>query len=201
LERAVFEMCEDAFMDGVNYLEIRFGPILHTKNGMSLSQVMDAVVSGVDYSEKMLPGFKSRIIVCGLRDMPQDVVYEMAVIATKYSNSRVVVAFDLAAQEMDYPASMHKKAFDLISENYLKATCHSGEAAGADYIQDAVMNCNVQRVGHGTRLYENERLLEYIRDRKIALEICVTSNYQTKAIPKFESHPLPMYFKRGVAGK
>nr|CAG4708640.1 unnamed protein product [Naegleria fowleri] len=198
LERVTYEVCEDAYKENTTYLEIRFGPILHTNSGLSLKQVMDSVVRGIEYAERTLPGFTGRIIVCGLREMNPDVVYEMAEIATKYSHAKTV-AFDLASKELEYPASLHRRSFQLVHENYLMATCHSGEAAGSDYIKDAIINCGVQRIGHGTKLFQDLKLLEYVRARNIALEICVTSNFQTKATPSYADHPLPFYFRKGIA--
>ncbi|KAG2386871.1 hypothetical protein C9374_001906 [Naegleria lovaniensis] len=181
LERVTYEVCEDAYKENTTYLEIRFGPVLHTNSGLSLKQIMDSVVRGVEYAERTLPGFTGRIII-----------------ATKYSHAKTV-AFDLASKELEYPASLHRKSFQLVHENYLMATCHSGEAAGSEYIKDAIINCGVQRIGHGTKLVQDLKLLEYVRARNIALEICVTSNFQTKATPSYAAHPLPFYFRKGIA--
>ncbi|EFC48763.1 predicted protein [Naegleria gruberi] len=197
IERVVYEVCEDAYKDGILYLEIRFASILHTKLGLTLTQVMEYVINGINLAEKELNGFKCRLIVSGLRDLDPQIVYEMAQVAIKFQNHKVV-AFDLASRELNYPANLHLKSYQLIHQNYLKSTCHAGEATDSNYIHDSIINCGVQRIGHGTRLFQDENLLKYVRDCKIALEICVTSNYQTKAVNSYKEHPLPLYFKFGI---
>jgi adenosine deaminase len=112
---------------------------------------------------------------------------------------RGVVAFDLAGGEAGRPAGAHRAAFDLAAEGRLGITVHAGEAAGAASIADAVDHCHADRIGHGTRLYEDPVLLDYVRDRRIPLEINITSNVQTHAVPAAAAHPVRQYFDKGLA--
>jgi adenosine deaminase len=108
------------------------------------------------------------------------------------------VGFDLAGAEYNYPAKDHKPAFQLILDNNVNCTAHAGEAYGPESIAQAIHYCGAHRIGHGTRLRENGDLLNYINDHRIPLEICVSSNIQTRAAESFAAHPLPFYFTYGL---
>jgi adenosine deaminase len=123
---------------------------------------------------------------------------EIARLSVAYRD-RGVVAFDLAGGEAGRPAGAHRAAFDLAAEGRLGITVHAGEAAGAASIADAVDHCHADRIGHGTRLYEDLVLLDYVRDRRIPLEINITSNVQTHAVPAAAAHPVRQYFDKGLA--
>eukprot|EP01088_Endostelium_zonatum_P015508 TRINITY_DN3839_c0_g1_i1.p1 TRINITY_DN3839_c0_g1~~TRINITY_DN3839_c0_g1_i1.p1 ORF type:complete len:889 (+),score=135.14 TRINITY_DN3839_c0_g1_i1:1-2667(+) len=198
LTRALYEICEDAVLDGVRYLEVRFSPILHIHQGMSLTQAMEAVVEGMAMAEHNLPIF-IRIIVCGMRHMTPEQSLTLAEIAWRYKG-KGVVAFDLAGPEHTFRAKDHKPAFDIVRKNLLNCTIHAGEGSGWQSIQDAVRYCGAQRIGHGTALLENRELWQYVIDQKIALECCATSNVHTKArgIQEFKDHPIKKYFDSGV---
>jgi adenosine deaminase len=196
ITRAMFEVCEDAVNDGVRYLEVRFSPILHTREGMSLSQVMDAICEGVAMAEYRLP-IHVRIIVCGMRQLSARVTEDLANIAWRY-RQKGVVAFDLAGPEHGFSSKLHKSAFKIIRDQLLNCTLHSGEAAGWESIHDSLRYCGAHRIGHGVRLVENESLLNFVVDRRISIESCVTSNIQTKAIDKLENHPIRRFFDAGV---
>jgi adenosine deaminase len=123
---------------------------------------------------------------------------EVARLSVAYRD-RGVVAFDLAGGESGRPAGAHRAAFDAAAEGHLGITVHAGEAAGAESIADAVNHCHADRIGHGTRLYEDPALLNYVRDRRILLEINITSNVQTHAVPDASAHPVRRYFDEGLA--
>src|SRR4029078_5918146 len=96
------------------------------------------------------------------------------------------------------PASLHAAAFAYAREHDLACTCHAGEGADASSVREAVHVCRADRIGHATRLFEVESLTPYVNDRRIALEICLTSNVQTHAVETYEDHPLRRYFDRGM---
>ena len=108
------------------------------------------------------------------------------------------MAFDLAGGELGNPAAPHAAAFAYAREHDLACTCHAGEGAGASYVREAVHVCGAHRIGHATRLIEDESLTQYVNDRRIALEICLTSNVQTHAVESYEEHPLRRYYDRGM---
>ena len=108
------------------------------------------------------------------------------------------MAFDLAGAEYNYPAKKHKNAFYMVRNANIGATIHAGEAYGPESIHQAIHYCGAQRIGHGTRLYEDPDLMRYVNDFRIPLEICLTSNVQTRAVPSFEEHPVRRYFDEGL---
>jgi adenosine deaminase len=109
-----------------------------------------------------------------------------------------VVGFDLAGAELGHPASAHADAFRHARDHDVPCTCHAGEGDGAASVRDALHTCCVSRIGHGTRLIEDADLTDYVNDRRIAVEVCLTSNVQTRAAESLETHPLPEYLRRGL---
>jgi adenosine deaminase len=196
LEQSTYELLEDVAKENVKYLEIRFSPFLHTSNNLSLDAVVEAVLRGKKQAEKTL-GIKSGIIICGLRHISPTQNYELAQLAVRFKN-KGVVAFDLAGEELGRPALDHIKAFDYAFKNDLARTVHAGEADGAHSIYDAIHGLKAQRIGHGTHLFQDKDLLNYIRDKQIPLEVCLSSNLQTKAVSSLESHPIQDYFKQDI---
>jgi adenosine deaminase len=108
------------------------------------------------------------------------------------------VAFDLAGGEKGNPASRHAEAFRYAREHDLAVTVHAGEGDGAESVREAVHVCGANRIGHGTRLIEDADLTQYVNDRRIALEVCLTSNVQTRVADSYATHPLREYFDRGL---
>lgn len=196
LERTTFELLEDVRKENVKYLEIRFSPFLHTRKGLKPDAIMEAVLRGKKQAEESLD-IKSGIIVCGLRQNTPMQNYELAQLAVKFQH-KGVVAFDLAGEEFGRPALDHIKAFDYAFQNHLARTVHAGEADGAHSIYDAIHGLKANRIGHGTHLFEDEDLLKFIRDEQIPLEICLSSNLQTKAVASMASHPIHDYFKQNI---
>ncbi len=196
LYRVAYELAEDAAAENVWYMEIRYSPILHTQKGLKLTTIVDAVIEGLQAAEKKF-NIKTGVIICGMRNINPETSLILAELAVAYKN-RGVVAFDLAGQEENNPAKHHKEAFYLIRNNNINTTIHAGEAYGAESIQQAIHYCGAHRIGHGTRLYEDGDLLNYVNDHRIPLEICLLSNIQTNAAPSLEKHPLRFYYDYGL---
>ncbi len=196
LYRVAYELAEDAAAENVWYMEVRYSPILHTRKGMKLTTIVDAVIEGLCEAEKKF-NIKTGVIICGMRNINPETSLMLAELAVAYKN-RGVVAFDLAGQEENYPAKDHQEAFFLIRKNNINTTAHAGEAFGPESIHQAIHYCGAHRIGHGTRLFEDGDLLNYVNDHRIPLEICLTSNVQTGAAPSFEKHPLRFYYDYGL---
>ncbi|MEO7083404.1 MAG: adenosine deaminase [Gemmatimonadaceae bacterium] len=196
LERIAYELSMDAAQDGVRYIEVRYAPVLNIKCGLSLGEAVEAPLRGLERAERD-GGAIARVIVCGLRHMTPEVSMELAQLAVAYKH-RGVVGFDLAGGEYGNPAALHAAAFAYARENDLACTCHAGEGADASYVREAVHTCGADRIGHATRLIEDESLTQYVNDRRIALEICLTSNVQTHAVESYHDHPFRRYYDRGM---
>jgi adenosine deaminase len=197
IERVSYEMVEDAARDTIRYLEVRYCPWLSRRRGLSMERALEAELAGLARGEREF-GVVARVINCSLRHYDPAVSLEIARLSVAYRD-RGVVAFDLAGGEAGRPAIAHRAAFDAAAEGRLGITVHAGEAAGAASIADAVDHCHADRIGHGTRLYEDPVLLRYVRDRRILLEINLTSNVQTHAVADASSHPVRRYLDEGVA--
>ncbi|MEK7239471.1 MAG: adenosine deaminase [Gemmatimonadota bacterium] len=196
LERIAYELAEDAAREGVRYLETRYAPVLNVRGGLSLEEAVEAPLRGLARAHQEY-GIVGRVIVCAIRNMAPEVSLELARLAVAFKG-RGVAGFDLAGGEVGNPASRHKEAFDFARENDLPCTCHAGEGAGAESVRDAVHRCCVCRIGHGTRLLEDASLTEYVNDRRITIECCITSNVQTRAAQSFDTHPLRQFYDRGL---
>jgi adenosine deaminase len=196
IERIAYELGADAAADGVRYIEVRNAPILNSRGRLEMGEALEAQLKGLDRAEKDY-GIVARSIVCSLRQLPPETSLELAQLAVAYKH-RGVVAFDLAGGEAGYPASAHGDAFAYARKHNLAVTIHAGEGDGARSVRDAVHKCGANRLGHATRLIEDPELTQYVNDRRIGLEICLTSNVQTHAAKSYESHPLRNYFDRGM---
>ena len=195
ITRILYEACEDAVRDGISYLELRFAPALHTQRGLTYSQILQAAIDGCVMAEANLP-ITVRIICCAMRQMSPDVNAQIAEICWRYRH-RYVVGFDLAGPEFGFPSHKHISAFRKMRKKRVSVTIHAGEAYGAESI-DSALQCSAQRIGHGTRIMEDPGVLQEVIDRRVPLEICVTSNVQTQAAKDFESHPIKKLFDLGV---
>ena len=196
LSRVAYELAEDAAADGVRYIEVRYSPVLNVREGLSLEQAVEAPLLGLARAERE-HGIVGRVIVCALRHMPQSVSQELAELAVAYRHHGVV-GFDLAGGEAGNPARQHVAAFEYARSHDLACTCHAGEGDDADSVREAVHVCGVHRIGHATRLIEDSSLTDYCNDRRIPLEICLTSNVQTRAARSYGTHPFREYFRRGL---
>ncbi len=196
LERIAYELAEDAADDGVRYIEVRNAPLLNVVQGLTLVQAVEAPLRGLRRAESEF-GITARFIVCGLRQFPPESSLEMAKLAVEFKDEGVV-AFDLAGGEKGNPAAKHVEAFRYAREHNLGVTVHAGEGDGAESVRQAVHVCGANRIGHGTRLIEDPDLTQYVNDRRIALEVCLTSNVQTRVADSYSTHPLREYFDRGL---
>jgi adenosine deaminase len=177
-------------------MEVRYSPMLHTRRGLKLTRVVEAVLHGLRRARETY-GIKANVIVCGIRNISPESSYRMAELAVAYKG-RGVVGFDLAGAEEDFPAKHHRAAFQLVRDNNINCTIHAGEAYGPQSIAQAIHVCGAHRIGHGCRLRENGDLLHYVNDHRIPLECCPSSNVQTGAVRDLASHPLKLYFDLGL---
>ncbi len=207
LERAAYEMLADMRDDGVVYVETRFAPLLHTRKGLHSDEVVTAVLKGLERGQREF-GVEYGVILCALRNVQRSL--EVAELAVDF-RERGVVGFDLAGEEGGFPPKKHIEAFHYIQRENFNITIHAGEAFGKESIWQAIQWCGAHRVGHATRLVEDiglDRhdptqivkmgyLAQYILDKRIPLEICLSSNVDTGAIDSIERHPFGMYYRYG----
>ncbi len=204
LKRIAREEIEDLAADGVVYAEIRFAPVLHTKEGLSMEDVVSSVIEGLQEGRKST-GVEFGLILSAMRDQSAEISLKTAELAVAFSD-RGVVGFDLAGDESGNPAKKHIKAFEFIRAQNFNITIHAGEAFGLESIWQAIQICGAHRIGHGTRLtddmtIENGKirkmgtLAHFVLDKRIPLEMCLTSNVGTGAAESYETHPFPLFFR------
>lgn len=196
LVRTAFELAEDAARENVRYMEVRYSPILHQQKGLSLYNIVHAVIEGLNIAEKTY-NIKTGVILCGMRHISPDISLKLADLTVAFKN-KGVVGFDLAGAEEDFPAKKHKEAFSRVLVNNINCTLHAGEAYGPESIHQAIHACGAHRIGHGVRLVEDGDLLNYVNDHRIPLECCPSSNVQTKAIKRIVDHPIRLYYDLGL---
>ncbi|MEE9162262.1 MAG: adenosine deaminase [Candidatus Neomarinimicrobiota bacterium] len=196
LERVAYELAEDAWNDGVRYIEVRYSPALHTRKEMTAGDSIEAVKRGLDRAEADL-NIRTGIIICGIRNISPEISLRLADLAVQFKH-KGVVGFDLAGAEENFPAKHHQEAFFMILKNNINTTLHAGEAFGPESIHQAIHYCGAHRIGHGTRLLEDQDLMHYVNDHRIALEVCLLSNVQTRTVRSLEEHPFKFYYEQGI---
>lgn len=196
LVRTALELAEDAAKENVRYLEVRYSPILHQQKGLPLHHVVQAVLEGLEEARKRYP-IQTGVIVCGMRHVNPETSLKLADLTVAFKN-KGVVGYDLAGAEANFPAKHHKDAYDRIRANNISCTVHAGEADGPDSIHQAIHQCGAHRIGHGVRLVEDGDLLNYVNDHRIPLEMCPSSNVQTRAVGRMADHPIRLFYDLGL---
>jgi adenosine deaminase len=202
LRRVAAECAEDLAADGVVYAEVRFAPELHTNGGLSLDEVVEAVLDGFREGSanqaRAGRGIKVYALLTAMRTAARSL--EIAELAVRHRDEGVA-GFDIAGAEAGWPPSRHLDAFQYLKRENFHITIHAGEAFGLPSIWEAVQWCGTERLGHGVRIVDDidispegnvrlGRLAAYIRDRRIPLEMCPTSNVQTGAARSIAEHPI-----------
>ena len=200
IERVAYECAQDLAADGVVYAEVRFAPELSTEKGLTLDEVVEAVLDGFRRGSADTD-LTIYAIASAMRTAARSL--EIAELAVRYRDAGVV-GFDIAGAEAGYPPSRHLDAFQYVNRENFHSTIHAGEAFGLPSIWEAVQFCGAERLGHGVRIVDDidpgdglgseklGRLANYIRDRRIPLEMCPTSNVNTGVVPSIADHPIGM---------
>ncbi|MBB6635623.1 adenosine deaminase [Cohnella thailandensis] len=196
LKRAAFEIVESAAADNCIYIEVRFAPLLHIHKGLTVPDAIRSVIEGLNEGEARY-GVKARVIAICMRHQPIDDNLEVVRAAALFLG-KGLVAVDLAGDEANHPPARFREVFALARQLGIPYTIHAGEAAGADSIEEAIEGLGAVRIGHGVRLRENPALLEVVLARQIPLELCPTSNIQTKAVSGWADYPIRDYWDRGL---
>ena len=204
LHRVAYECVEDLSADSVVYAEVRFAPELHIDRGLSFDEIVDAVLAGFADGEKACAGaghpIVVRLLVTAMRHAA--VSREIAELAIRWRD-KGVVGFDIAGAEAGNPPTRHLDAFEYMRDNNARFTIHAGEAFGLPSIHEAIAFCGADRLGHGVRIVDDidvlddgevrlGRLASILRDKRIPLELCPSSNVQTGAVKSIADHPFDL---------
>jgi adenosine deaminase len=196
LERVARECVEDLAADGVVYAEVRYAPEQHLEGGLSLEEVVEAVQRGFDAGQAAT-GIVVRQLLTAMRHQANS--REIAELAVRHRDLGVV-GFDIAGAEAGFPPTRHLDAFEYLRRENAHFTIHAGEAFGLPSIWEAIQWCGADRLGHGVRIVDDiktnggapelGRLANYVRDKRIPLEMCPHSNVQTGAVTSIAEHPI-----------
>jgi adenosine deaminase len=191
LERIAAELCVDSAAENVDYLEVRWAPRLHMRQGLSVSDVIEAVLAGLQAAP-----LKAVAIVCAMRQHSVEENVALAREAGRFAG-RGVVGFDLAGDEVRHPAAPQRPAFEAARAAGLRLTCHAGEAGDPANVEEA-LGLGVERIAHGVRAARVPGIVERIRAEGVVLDVCPTANWKCKAVPTLAEHPLPGLVRAGV---
>ncbi len=191
LERIALEMCLDSAAENVDYLEVRWAPRLHLRQGLTVERVITAVLAGLASAP-----MRAVAIVCAMRQHTLEENVELARVAGGFAD-RGVVGFDLAGDEVRYPAAPQRPAFEAAKAAGLRLTCHAGEAGDLSHVEEA-LNLGVERIAHGVIGARDPRIVERVRSEGVVLDMCPTANWKCKAVPSLAEHPLPRLVRAGV---
>ncbi|HAU5021877.1 TPA: adenosine deaminase, partial [Clostridioides difficile] len=171
----------------------RFAPLLHTQKGMSVKNIIEGIIEGIREAESIYD-IKGNLILGCMRTMTS----KEALLVIEEGKSFVnkgVVAVDLCGPEKEGFCKEYKDAFKLAREYGYKVTIHAGEAASGENVLDAINILKADRIGHGVKIKDNKKAYNLVKDKKILLELCPTSNVQTKTVDSYETHPFYTFYK------
>lgn len=187
LKRVTKELIEDLIEDNIIYAEIRFAPLLHTKKGLSINEVIETVLENLKNDN-----IKTTLILCMMRNHSFDENLKVIESALKYH-----LPLDLAGAEAIYKTKDFEKLFLIAKEKKLNYTIHAGEADGIESIKSAI-DFATKRIGHGIRIIEDNNLIKEAIEKNITLELCPTSNIQTNAVDIYTNHPIKKLIDKGL---
>ena len=193
LERIAFEAAEDMHFCGITLYESRYAPLYSVNNNLPIKDVLHAINSGFKQAENLY-GIKSGLILCGMRNDKEN-VSQVSEIAIDFKDQ--IIGFDIAGPEYNFLPSLFADEFNKLKNNGINLTIHAGEGDGVNSIQDALDN-GAKRIGHGVRIIEDidtsskklGKTAEYVRNKQVPLEICITSNIHTNMYEEYNKHPI-----------
>lgn len=196
LERIAFELMEDASKENIVYIEIRFAPLLHINKGLNTKQVIESVLKGIKKAESMYD-IKGNLILSCMRTMSVESSYDVIEAGKEYLNNGVV-AVDLCSSENEQFCEKFKEPIALARSYGYRVTIHAGETGIGENVYDAITLLKAERIGHGVFIKDCEKAYNIVKENNVTLEMCPTSNLQTKAIKNIENYPLNNFHKDGI---
>jgi adenosine deaminase len=196
VKRIAFENVEDAYHAGLNYAELRFSPYYMSMNhNLPISDVVAAVIDGVKLGMKT---FDISINLIGILSRTFGVKQCQLELDALLVHKNNLVAVDLAGDEFNFPGELFVEHFKQVRNAGLQVTVHAGEAGGAASVWQAINDLGATRIGHGVATIEDEKLMTYMVNNNIAIESCLTSNFQTGTVTDLSQHPLKAFLNFGI---
>lgn len=195
LERIAYEVLEDASVENVKYIEIRFAPQLHRLNGLNYDEIIQSVINGVKKAEKDFD-IKGNVIISTMRHMSEESGMEVIEVAKKYLG-KGVVAFDMAGKEDEGFCITYNNLIKKAKEENFNITLHAGEQASYKNVIDAI-NLGATRIGHGIKIINSKETMDLVKEKNILLEMCPTSNIQTSNASDYVTYPFKKFLDYGI---
>ncbi len=197
IERVSYELIMDLSKLGMNYSEVRFAPQLSTLKGCTQEQVLRAAIKGIKKAEKELGNFKAGLIVCMMRGEDNEIQNKESIYLAKKYYGDTVCALDIAGAEAIYPTKNFEDLLKEAKKMELPLTVHAGEAGVKEDLEVA-LKVNADRIGHGILSIKYDDIIKQLIETGITLEVCVSSNLQTRVVSSFQEHPVRKLFDKGV---
>lgn len=195
LDLASYELLRNSAKENVKYMEIRFAPGSSVTENLTYEKVMEAVLSGIKKAEKDF-AIKAQVIVCAMRHNSLESNIAMLKVAKNY-HGEGVCALDLAGDETAYPTIEQKELFLTAKKLEIPFTIHSGECGSVKNVRDAI-EIGAKRLGHGIALVKDKELMKTVKRNRVGIEMCPTSNFQTKAVTSWREYPLDEFLNQGL---
>ncbi len=196
VRRIAYENVEDAHQEGIDYIELRFSPwFMAETHHLDPAGIVEAVVDGVQAGQR---DFGVRVHLIGILSRTYGAVIAQQELAALLRQRQHIVALDLAGDEASFPPEWFQEHFRRAREAGWHITVHAGEAAGAESIWQAIRLLGAERLGHAVRATEDPALLDYLAEKRIGVESCLTSNIQTRCVADYAHHPLRRFLEHGI---
>lgn len=196
LRRITYELLEDAAKENVKYIEIRYAPVLHTEKGLTIEEVIESVLDGINQGEKDFKISANLILSCLRHRGPNSAA--TVVEAGKKFLDKGVVAIDLCGAENEGFAKEFVDVINTAREYGYRVTIHAGETGIGVNVVEAIKLLHAERIGHGVAIGNFKEAYELVKENNVTLEMCPTSNMQTKAVRSYEEHPLFKFYRDGI---
>lgn len=196
LRRIAYELMEDAAKENTKYIEIRFAPLLHTKKGLTIEEIISSVLEGIKDGENDYD-IKGNLILSCLRNVPVDTVYDVVEAGRKFLE-KGVVAIDLCGNEEAEFSKRYIEPIEVAREYGYRVTIHAGETGIGKNVLDAAQMLKAERIGHGVFIKDCPEAYDIVKNKAITLEMCPTSNIQTKAVNSYGNHPIFNFYTDGI---
>ena len=196
LRRITLELFEDAAKENVKYMEVRFAPLLHTLKGLDVEEIIQAVLEGMEAAVNRFD-IRGNIILSCMRTMPVESAFEVVEKGRKFLG-KGVVAIDLCASEEEGFCRRFIEPIALARNYGYRVTIHAGETGVGKNVLEAVELLGAERIGHGVFIKDCPEAYTIVKDRQVVLEMCPTSNVQTKAVRDYREHPIYLFHKDGI---
>jgi adenosine deaminase len=197
LERVAREVVGDCWKEGSESVELRYCPSFVSEHSqLSWEESLNAFQRGIQQGLQLYPAMKAGLICIALRDSGPEEVDRTVDFFLKHQNQ--FIGLDLAGNEGHFPCRLFESSFKKAIQRQANITIHAGEASGPDSIWEAIELLGAKRIGHGVASIQDPKLVNYLIEKQICLEMCPTSNYLTRAVPSLSDHPLPQLLRAGV---